>query len=107
MPPHPDNIGHAFAKIRKRVKVASDIHLHWLRHFDATQIDSVISEAQKQVRLGWSTVQMAGHYTDGVPEEDRQSADPLVGGLIGPDATSGARWRDLSRRTATGPRARL
>jgi integrase len=77
VPPHPDNISHAFAKIRTKAKVASDIHLHSLRHFHATQIDSVISEAQKQVRLGWSTVQMARHYTDGVPEEDRRAANHI------------------------------
>jgi integrase len=77
VPPHPDTISHAFAKIRTKAKVASDIHLHSLRYFHPTQIDSVISEAQKQVRLGWSTVQMARHYTDGVPEEDRRAADHM------------------------------
>lgn len=77
IPPHPDNISHAFAKVRTKAKVATDVHLHSLRHFHATQIDSVISEAQKQVRLGWSTVQMARHYTDGVPEEDRRAADHI------------------------------
>ncbi|MGO9028621.1 MAG: tyrosine-type recombinase/integrase [Acidimicrobiales bacterium] len=77
VPPHPDNVSHAFAKIRIKAKVASDIHLHSLRHFHATQVDSVISEAQKQVRLGWSTVQMARHYTDGVPEEDRRAANHM------------------------------
>jgi integrase len=76
-PPHPDNISHLFAKVRTRAKVASDVHLHSLRHFHATQIDSVISEAQKQVRLGWSTVQMARHYTDGVPEEDRRASQHM------------------------------
>ncbi len=76
-PPHPDNVSHAFAKIREAANVASDVHLHSLRHFHATQIDSVVSEAQKQVRLGWSTVQMARHYTDGVPEEDRRAADHM------------------------------
>jgi hypothetical protein len=37
----------------------------------------VISEAQKQTRLGWSTVQMARHYTDGVDEEDRRAAEHI------------------------------
>ena len=77
IPPHPDTISHVFAKVRTNAKVATDVHLHSLRHFHATQIDSVISEAQKQVRLGWSTVQMARHYTDGVPEEDRRAADHI------------------------------
>ncbi len=76
-PPHPDYVSHSFAKIRTKAKISPDIHLHSLRHFHATQIDSVISEAQKQVRLGWSTVQMARHYTDGVPEEDRRAADHM------------------------------
>jgi integrase len=77
IPPHPDNMSHVFAKVRTKAKVAPDVHLHSLRHFHATQIDSVISEAQKQVRLGWSTVQMARHYTDGVAEEDRRAADHI------------------------------
>ncbi len=77
IPPHPDNISHVFAKVRTKAEVAPDVHLHSLRHFHATQIDSVISEAQKQVRLGWSTVQMARHYTDGVAEEDRRAADHI------------------------------
>ena len=70
VPPHPDSISHAFAKIRTKAEVASDIHLHSLRHFHAAQIDSVISEAQKLVRLGWSTVQMARH-------EDRRAANHI------------------------------
>lgn len=90
-PPNPDNVTHAFAVIRARAGVAKDVHLHSLRHFHATQIDSVVSEAQKQARLGWSTVQMARHYTDGLAEEDRKAADhmgsllqtvqPGIGGL--------------------------
>ena len=51
-----------------------DVHMHSLRHFHATVLDPVISEAQKQTRLGWSTVKMARHYTDSVPEEDRRAA---------------------------------
>ena len=52
VPPHPDYISHSFTRIRAKAGAASDIHLHSPRHFHATQIDSVISEAQKQVRLG-------------------------------------------------------
>jgi hypothetical protein len=40
-------------------------------------LDPVISEAQKQARLGWSTVHMARHYTDGVPAEDRRAAEHI------------------------------
>ena len=45
-------------------------------------LDPVISEAQKQTRLGWSTVHMARHYTDGVEAEDRRAAEYL-GDLLG------------------------
>jgi integrase len=61
--------------------VADDIHLHSLRHFHATALDPVISERQKQARLGWSTVQMSRHYTDAIREEDRRAAEH-VGRLI-------------------------
>jgi hypothetical protein len=42
----------------------------------------VISEAQKQARLGWSTVHMARHYTDAITEEDRRAADH-IGKVLG------------------------
>jgi hypothetical protein len=48
----------------------------------ATELDSVISESQKQARLGWSTVQMARHYTDSVSAEDQRAADHM-GDLFG------------------------
>lgn len=81
-PPYPDSFSHAMARIRTKAKVPSDLHLHSLRHFHATVLDAVISEAQKQTRLGWSTVHMARHYTDGLVEEDRRAADH-VGDLLG------------------------
>jgi integrase len=74
VPPHPDAVSHAFNRIRARAKVSPDVHLHSLRHFHATALDPVVSEAQKQARLGWSTVQMARHYTDGLAAEDRRAA---------------------------------
>lgn len=80
-PPHPDAVTHAFDRLRTRAGVAADIHLHSLRHFHATALDPVISEAQKQARLGWSTVQMARHYTGGLPAEDRRAAEH-VGRLL-------------------------
>jgi integrase len=86
IPPHPDSLSHSFAAVRKNAGVAPDIHLHSLRHFHATVLDPVISEAQKQARLGWSTVQMARHYTDVVPEEDRRAAEH-VGRLLGSEVT--------------------
>jgi integrase len=81
-PPYPDSFSHAMTRLRKKAGVAADVHLHSLRHFHATALDPVVSEAQKQARLGWSTVQMARHYTDGVAEEDRRAAEH-VGGLLG------------------------
>ena len=81
-PPYPDSFSHAMTRLRKKAGLAPDIHLHSLRHFHATVLDPVISEAQKQARLGWSTVQMARHYTDGVAEEDRRAAEH-VAGLLG------------------------
>jgi hypothetical protein len=56
----------AFTKVRKLSGVATDIHLHSLRHFQAAALDAVISEKQKQSRLGWSSTVMARHYTDAV-----------------------------------------
>ncbi|MHB1783855.1 MAG: tyrosine-type recombinase/integrase [Acidimicrobiales bacterium] len=76
-PPHPDTLSHAFAKLRVKAGVAEDIHLHSLRHFQSTELDKVISETQKQSRLGWATVQMARHYTDAVPAEDRRAAEHI------------------------------
>ncbi len=81
-PPRPDTLTHAFAHLRDRAGVARDLHLHSLRHFAATELDSVISESQKQSRLGWSTVHMARHYTGTVPEEDRRAAEHM-GHLLG------------------------
>ena len=80
-PPHPDSMSKAFARIRADAGVSRDIHLHSLRHFQATALDAVISEAQKQSRLGWSTVHMARHYTDSVEAEDRRAAEH-IGALL-------------------------
>lgn len=80
-PPHPDSMSHNFARIRGKAGVAADIHLHSLRHFQATVLDAVISERQKQARLGWTTSHMARHYTDAVAEEDRRAAE-YVGELL-------------------------
>jgi integrase len=73
-PPHPDAVSHAFDRLRDKARLLPDIHLHSLRHFHATALDPVVSEAQKQARLGWSTVKMARHYTDGLAAEDRRAA---------------------------------
>ena len=81
LPPHPDSMSNAFRTLRRAAGVAEDVHLHSLRHFQATVLDSVISEAQKQARLGWSTVHMARHYTDGDEKEDRRAAEH-VGRLL-------------------------
>jgi integrase len=91
VPPHPDSLSHTFSSVRTRAGVAADVHLHSLRHFHATVLDPVISEAQKQARLGWATVKMARHYTDSVPEEDRRAANHVG---------------DLLSATGTGPRGK-
>jgi integrase len=80
-PPHPDAMSKAFTRLRRKAGVAQDVHLHSLRHFHATALDSVISERQKQARLGWSTVRMAQHYTDAISTEDQRAADH-VGRLL-------------------------
>lgn len=82
VPPHPDVVSHSFIRVRKRAGLPSDLHLHSLRHFQATLLDAIVSERQKQARLGWSTVQMARHYTDAVHEEDRRAAEH-VGRVLG------------------------
>ncbi len=82
-PPHPDAMSHAFGRIRTAAGLPADVHLHSLRHFQATALDPIISEAQKQSRLGWSTVHMARHYTDGLEEEDRRAAEHMGALLTG------------------------
>lgn len=87
LPPHPDAVSHAFGRIRTKAGVAEDVHLHSLRHFHATAVDGVVSEAQKQARLGWSTIQMSRHYTDGLSAEDHRAAEH-VGRLLTPATSS-------------------
>lgn len=87
LPPHPDTYSHAFARLRELARVAHDVHLHSLRHFQATALDPVISERQKQARLGWATVHMARHYTDGIDEEDRRAAEH-IGRLLAGDESN-------------------
>ena len=82
VPPYPDTLSHAFSALRDRAGVAADVHLHSLRHFQSTELDRVISESQKQARLGWSTVHMARHYTGAVSAEDRRAAEHM-GTLLG------------------------
>lgn len=77
VPPYPTSFSHLVVRLRRKAGLAADIHLHSLRHFHATELDPIISEAQKQARLGWSTVQMARHYTDGVATEDRRAAEHI------------------------------
>lgn len=86
-PPYPDGISHTFTLVRDAAGIAADVHLHSLRHFHATALDPVISDAQKQARLGWSTVKMARHYTGVVPEEDRRAAEHIAG-LLGGDPSA-------------------
>jgi integrase len=102
-PPHPDSMSKAFARIRVAAGVSTDVHMHSLRHFQATVLDAVISEAQKQSRLGWSTVHMARHYTDSVEDEDRRAAEH-IGTLLGAtgEAPQVGQTRDVDAED-TGP----
>lgn len=77
-PPHPDSMSHVFMKVRAEAGVAPDIHLHSLRHFHATVLDPVVSDAQKQARMGWSSPTMARRYTDAIPDEDRRAAEHVA-----------------------------
>ena len=83
VPPHPDSVSHSFTKVRVAAELPKDFHLHSLRHFQATSLDAVIPERQKQARLGWSTVHMARHYTDAISSEDRKAAEH-IGSLLDP-----------------------
>lgn len=82
-PPYPDTVSHAFAKARVAAELPKDLHLHSLRHFQATSLDAVVPERQKQARLGWSTVHMARHYTDAIADEDKRAAEH-IGSLLDP-----------------------
>lgn len=57
---------------------------------------AVISESQKQARMGWATVQMARHYTDRVSQEDVKAA-AHIGGVLGDTEAGQSR---ASRRSA-------
>jgi integrase len=78
LPPHPEAMSHTFIKVRRHAGIAADVHLHSLRHFQATILDPIIPESQKQARMGWSTVRMARHYTDGIATEDRRAAEHVA-----------------------------
>lgn len=92
LPPYPDTLSRAFLKARLAAKLPADLHLHSLRHFQATSLDTVIPERQKQARLGWSTVHMARHYTDPLSEEDERAAKHmgnLLDGIESEEAVAG------------------
>lgn len=78
IPPYPDTLSRSFIELRKLAAVAPNIQLHSLRHFQATILDPVISDRQKQARLGWSTAHIARHYTDAIAEEDRRAANHVA-----------------------------
>ena len=55
VPPYPDSFSHALSRIHQRRNPSPDVHLHSPRHFHATVLDPVISEAQERTRLRWSS----------------------------------------------------
>lgn len=97
VPPYPDTLSRAFNKARVVAKLPSDLHLHSLRHFQATSLDTVIPERQKQSRLGWSTVHMARHYTDRLSAEDRRAARH-IGNLLDGTTVDSQPPKDARRR---------
>ena len=76
-PPYPDVFSKNFAKFRTDYAIPKDIHLHSFRHFAATFLDALVSERQKQARMGWSTTHMSRHYTDVVSDEDKRAAEAI------------------------------
>ncbi len=90
LPPHPEAMSHTFIKVRRRAGIAADVRLHSLRHFQATILDPIIPESQKQARMGWSTIRMARHYTDGIAGEDRRAAEHVARVLDGTTDEGGA-----------------
>jgi integrase len=99
-PLYPDTVSHGFSVIRQRAGLPSDLHVHSLRHFHATLLDPIVSEKQKQARLGWATVHMARHYTDAIEEEDRRAATYVASVLRGEPQGS-----ETSDRASTMPAA--
>ena len=47
-PPHPDTMSHYFTKVRQTAKLSADIHLHSLRHFQATVLDRVVRNGRSR-----------------------------------------------------------
>jgi integrase len=101
-PPHPDTMSHEFTKVRTKAKAAKDIHLHSLRHFQATALDRVVPERQKQARLGWATVHMARHYTDVIAGEDLRAAEHIGHLLEGEGAAPGPTDPQTGQLSAVG-----
>jgi integrase len=83
LPPHPEALSHTFIKVRRSAGIAADVRLHSLRHFQATILDPIIPESQRQARMGWSTIRMARHYTDGIATEDQRAAEHVARVLDG------------------------
>lgn len=88
--PHPDVFSRNFRRLCDRVGVAPDLHLALASHFHSIRsitfeassmvvvaADSVVAEAQKQARMGWSTIHMARHYTYATSSEDGRAADHI------------------------------
>jgi integrase len=93
-------MSHEFTKVRTKAKTAKDIHLHSLRHFQATALDRVVPERQKQARLGWATVHMARHYTDVIADEDLRAAEHIGRLLEGADPVVGAGEPQIGQASA-------
>jgi integrase len=93
-PPHPDGMSHAFSRVRERAGVASDIHLHSLRHFQSTELDPVISEAQKQARMGGPPCTWPGTTPIRLLKRTRRQLLISVPSLVVPSTPVGCRFAD-------------
>jgi integrase len=74
-------MSHALTRIRNRAGLPADIHLHSLRHFHATALDPVISEAQKQ--HAWAGRPCTWRATTPMVSQLRTDAAEHIGQLLG------------------------
>jgi len=77
IPPHPESMTHTFIKVRKRAGVAADVHLHSLRHFQATILETsdVALGASFDALCDRCTIRHLGSREVGIAAEDRRAAE--------------------------------
>jgi integrase len=77
IPPHPESMTHTFIKVRKRAGVAADVHLHSLRHFQATILETsdVALGASFDALCDRCPIRHLGSREVGIAAEDRRAAE--------------------------------